>query len=447
MEMQASNENESYNKARGLPIPAKSPAVRLHINVDDKPPAQEVIRKVTQAHEIVEVDGFVFKRKRSVSHGIPSQVQQQQSAEKRPRLPNTNELASSPLPAIQATPSPHRAAPGEVAAAEAAAQESVERARDKTSTAHHTSEATTALLEQLPADMSQHYRLASLCQLLCSAELEDLSAGNPSVPLDPAVARVVENVLRTFVHSVQSAAADGTLQAEPQTEPGAAKTDRDAEDDVMFKVDLEARKAGLRAQLAAFTQEEEEWQEVLAQQDTWQHAAESSSPQARAQPGNLPADAALAAGQEAAAPDNAQGGASGPEAHNLAVQTDLADALVPTATDQSRAALVVEPGSWLPGQAGVLRKAEVDAHRKVAMQVEGLCSMVSGVEELVAKAEKHCTAMQARYHQERFRTHPHIDSPAKLIQELLKPAGLMTRLSQSEMRHVSHMSAVSCAPK
>ena len=29
-----------------------------------------------------------------------------------------------------------------------------------------------------------------------------------------------------------------------------------------------------------------------------------------------------------------------------------------------------------------------------ALQVEGLCSMVSGVEELVAKAEKHCTAMQ-----------------------------------------------------
>ena len=29
-----------------------------------------------------------------------------------------------------------------------------------------------------------------------------------------------------------------------------------------------------------------------------------------------------------------------------------------------------------------------------SIQVEGLCSMVSGVEELVAKAERHCTAMQ-----------------------------------------------------
>lgn len=44
-----------------------------------------------------------------------------------------------------------------------------------------------------------------------------------------------------------------TQQADPQTEPKAAKTDPDTEDDVMFKVDLQARKAGLRAQLAAFT--------------------------------------------------------------------------------------------------------------------------------------------------------------------------------------------------
>lgn len=139
-------------------------------------------------------------------------MQQLQSAEKRARLPNTNDLASSPSPAFQATPSPNSTAAGEVAAAEAAAQESVEQAADKTPTAQHTSEATTALLEQLPADMSQPDRLASLCQLLCAAELKDLSAGSPSVPLDPAVAKVVENVLETFVHTVQSAAADGTLQ-------------------------------------------------------------------------------------------------------------------------------------------------------------------------------------------------------------------------------------------
>ncbi len=31
---------------------------------------------------------------------------------------------------------------------------------------------------------------------------------------------------------------------------------------------------------------------------------------------------------------------------------------------------VVEPGSLLPGEAGLLRKAEVEAHRKVAMQVQ-----------------------------------------------------------------------------
>ena len=82
---------------------------------------------------------------------------------------------------------------------------------------------------------------------------------------------------------------------------------------------------------------------MLAQQDTWQHAAEPSSPQARAQPGNLPADAALATGEEAAAvvsADTAQDGASAPEADDHAVHKELTDALVPAGADQSAAALV-----------------------------------------------------------------------------------------------------------
>ena len=82
---------------------------------------------------------------------------------------------------------------------------------------------------------------------------------------------------------------------------------------------------------------------MLAQQDTWQHAAEPSSPQARAQPGNLPADAALATGEEAAAvvsADTAQVGASAPEADDHAVHKELTDALVPAGADQSAAALV-----------------------------------------------------------------------------------------------------------
>ena len=97
------------------------------------------------------------------------------------------------------------------------------------------------------------------------------------------------------------------------------------------------------AEQAFCTQKEEEWQEVLTQQDTWQHAAEPSSPQARAQPGNLPADAAHATGAEEAAfvsAGNAQGGAPAPEADDHAVQAHLADALVPAGADQSAAALV-----------------------------------------------------------------------------------------------------------
>jgi hypothetical protein len=57
-------------------------------------------------------------------------------------------------------------------------------------------------------------------------------------------------------------------------------------------------------------------------------------------------------------------------------------------------------------------------------QVEGLCAMVTGVEELVGCAERQCTAMQARWHREKFRKFTHVDSPARLIQEIIRPSGM-----------------------
>lgn len=74
------------------------------------------------------------------------------------------------------------------------------------------SAATTALLEQLPTDMSEPDRLASLCELLCAAELDELSISSAQQQLDEAVADAVRQVLSTFVRSVQSSAAASTFQ-------------------------------------------------------------------------------------------------------------------------------------------------------------------------------------------------------------------------------------------
>ncbi len=57
--------------------------------------------------------------------------------------------------------------------------------------------------------------------------------------------------------------------------------------------------------------------------------------------------------------------------------------------------------------------------------MEGLVAMVGGVEELVARANRYCSAMQANYHATKFRSFAHIDSPARLIKELVKPVPLL----------------------
>ena len=82
----------------------------------------------------------------------------------------------------------------------------------KTPDAQLVSAATTALMEQLPSDVSESDRLASLCELLCAAELDELSASSAQrQQLDP-VADAVRDVLGTFVLSVQTSAAAGRFQ-------------------------------------------------------------------------------------------------------------------------------------------------------------------------------------------------------------------------------------------
>ena len=83
---------------------------------------------------------------------------------------------------------------------------------------------------------------------------------------------------------------------------------------------------------------------MLAQQDTWQRAAEPASPQAGAQPGNGSPEAALAHGAAAAvgvSPDCAPGGgAPAPQSSGNAMQTELTDALVPAGGHPAAAVLV-----------------------------------------------------------------------------------------------------------
>ena len=159
------------------------------------------------AHEIVEVDGFVFKRKRPAPKASPRSTEDGQPADKKQKLPATTH-DTQPLPAQgSATPAPSSAPP----ATEAVVTPGI--ASLTTPDASVISAATTALLEQLPPDMAEPDRLASLCELLCAAELDELSSSSTAEQqLDPAVAEAVRDVLGTFVRSIQSSAAAGAFQ-------------------------------------------------------------------------------------------------------------------------------------------------------------------------------------------------------------------------------------------
>ena len=158
------------------------------------------------AHEVVEVDGFIFKRKRSILEPTAHTAEQNQPADKKPKLLSSTPDAQVSLPTVSNTPVPLAAtAVEDNAAANIAAL--------KTPDAQAVSAATRALLEQLPPDVSEPDRMASLCELLCAAELDELSTSSAQdQQLDPAVADAVRQVLGTFVHSVQSSAAAGRFQ-------------------------------------------------------------------------------------------------------------------------------------------------------------------------------------------------------------------------------------------
>lgn len=165
------------------------------------------------------MDGFVFKRKRTQPESQSAPAASEQSAAKKPRLPNT-----SPQPA--ATPSLHPTAgtpaaskqqlvpvvlPGHIAAVTPAATLSVTPIARSTATPAGATAATAALLQQLPADAAEPDRLASLCELLCAAQIDELNSAH--APEDAAAVEAVKAVLASFAVSVRAAAAQGTFEA------------------------------------------------------------------------------------------------------------------------------------------------------------------------------------------------------------------------------------------
>ena len=72
-----------------------------------------------------------------------------------------------------------------------------------------------------------------------------------------------------------------------------------------------------------------------------------------------------------------------------------------------------------PMHASLLKETEEAVNSSLALQVESLSAFLAKVGALVAKGEAACAMLQADYHQEKFKTFPHMNSPAWLIRQIV----------------------------
>jgi hypothetical protein len=54
-----------------------------------------------------------------------------------------------------------------------------------------------------------------------------------------------------------------------------------------------------------------------------------------------------------------------------------------------------------------------------AAQVEWLGGFLAKVDALVSRGDEACTLLQADYHEDKFRTFPHVNSPGWLIDQIV----------------------------
>ncbi|KAK9907265.1 hypothetical protein WJX75_000230 [Coccomyxa subellipsoidea] len=383
----------------------KSPVLRLKLSVteNEEHPPQEVVRRVTKAHEVVEVDGFLFKRKRRVPLGESANVlasakkaktqqkvvdgqivEEEDSVQAGPKraadnmhsLLGAGEGLETSDRGIQGSP---QAMPNE--AAEAAVQPSE---IDVVEAAH-------AALASLPAECAtESDRLLALCEKLVEDEVRS-AEGQPG-------AELLQKALGTFLDDIRASLGNGTLQCSEQAVTASAGLERQQK----LRAELETQKAVLTARLERFLEEEAEWNELL----------QGGS----AEEGNAGADRAPAAAPpEAGAPAAEAGGAA--EAA-LILGGDLP--LVQEGASSDATAAPDQPESAEP-VVGVLQQAHADTHRTLTMQVEGLCAMVEGVRELVETAEHITSTEFDKLYKEKFSALPGLNSPARLIREIVRP--------------------------
>ncbi|CAL5228966.1 g12199 [Coccomyxa viridis] len=308
---------------------------------------RETIIRVTKDHEVVDVDGFVFKRKRRMPLSENANVPDEQA--KRFKICDTdkawnqlqirNQDDGNSSPSQRAGDRGDRHIVGEAANHGGAAV---------------TASIAQAALESLPFEgASEGSRLMALCQRC----IEDVVAGAEEL----SGAEQLQDMLAAFLSAVEASLEDGTLQA-----ADAAPTSNAAlEEQRVLLAQLQSEQDVLQSRLQAFEQEEQDWLQLMKETE---NTAEEASP----------------------------GAAAGDDD-------------------------VVEPAGFDSAVTESLRQAHVSTHRTLTFQVDGLCAMVEGVQDLVARAEQISAKEFDVLFKKNFSALPGLSSPARLIREMVKP--------------------------
>lgn len=66
-----------------------------------------------------------------------------------------------------------------------------------------------------------------------------------------------------------------------------------------------------------------------------------------------------------------------------------------------------------------LQALKESIQKQLTMQVEGVSLVVGNIEDLIEQANEKAALAQKKYHNERFKAFPHVNSPARLIKAIV----------------------------
>ena len=219
-------------------------------------------------------------------------------------------------------------------------------------------------LQNLPDNAPPAQRLLALCGAVCGAEVELLGKEGHE---DESSA--LETVFTSFLASLKAAAERGSVQLSTlQDAPGIALADAD------LRVDLEARKAGLRNRLQMLKKEEEEWHELRAKVE----------------------DLEIGGAEAEAEGEGDQGEGAEPGSSAQAIE------------------------KYAGEEIAALKALREDVHRQITMQVDGVCTLVGNIEDLIERANQTAQDAQVQHHKKRFEPFPNVHSPKVLIRKIME---------------------------